>query len=404
MKRLLSYISALLIVGCSQDYIISSEEALDDCTDNEVIDLDEALTGLDLLIDRFADVSNTKAGTPKIYSEKDVTAFGADDISICTKGNLRAEIPDTLLYIVNFEGDNGFAVISANRKLGNFVYCITDKGQISSNDFADAYDLISEASLSVKGITYSDEDYEFTSMGESFIPAIILSSAMGCLENGPIIQDNDKGIDTKAIAKYGLLSTRWTQDPPFNGKTPNNAAPGCVVIAVAQIMAYNEFSITMNYDYVDCQWSIMKTVYPYDNINYAGSSEAQKQVAAFVHELGKSYNCNVRYDNGSWAQADGAKRTLENYGYSNVKKYTGFGNTNQKKARASLDNGYPVYLDGCEKGTTSGHAWVIDGYDGNYFHCNFGWHGSGDGFYYKDTFNPEGHNYTWWFRLITYTK
>lgn len=395
---------ALLIVGCSQEYNFSPEEALDNCTDSEVIDLDEALTGLELLIDRFADMSNTKASMPKNYSEKDVTTFGADDIGICTKGNLRAEIPDTLLYIVNFEGDNGFAVMSANRKLGNFVYCITDKGQISSNDFAVAYSLISEASLSVKGMTYTDEEYEFTSMGESFIPTIILSSAMGCIEAESTIQNNEKNIDTRAIAKHGLLSTRWTQSWPFNSRTPNNAAPGCVAIAVAQIMAYNETSNSMNYDGKNCQWSTMKTVYPYNDISNFGSIEAQEQVAAFVYELGKSYNCKVRYDNGSWAQADGAKRTLNNYGYKDVNKYLGFGKNNQKKAKASIDMGYPVYLGGCGKGSVYGHAWVIDGYDGNYFHCNFGWHGNGDGFYYKDTFNPEGHNYTWNFRLITYTK
>ena len=403
MKKFLFCISVLLIAACNQEDILSPVLP-DNDTGSETIDIEEALTGLDILIDRFAPITNTKTSIPKSYSENDISVFGAKDISNFTKSNLQIEIPDTLLYIVNFEGNNGFAVMSANRKLGSLVYCITDKDQISSNDFSDAYALISEASLSAEKGLYDGEDYEFISMGESFIPAIILSSAISCLENGPMVTNNDEEIDTKAIAKHGLLSTRWTQSYPFNTRTPNNAAPGCVAIAVAQIMAYNEFSNNMNYDGKNCQWSTMKTVYPYNDIDDSGSSEAQEQVAAFAYELGKSHNCNVRYDNGSWAQADGAKRTLENYGYSNVKKYTGFGNTNQKKARTSLDNGYPVYLGGCENGSVYGHAWVIDGYDGNFFHCNFGWHGTGDGFYYKDTFNPEGHNYTWCFRLITYTK
>lgn len=217
MKMLLFCISVLLIAACNQEDILSPVLP-DNDTGSETIDIEEALTGLDILIDRFAPITNTKTSMPKSYSENDISVFGAKDISTFTRSNLQIEIPDTLLYIVNFEGNNGFAVMSANRKLGSFVYCVTDKGQISSNDFSDAYALISEASLSAEKGLYDGEDYEFTSMGESFIPAIILSSAISGLENGPIVTNNNEDIDTKAIANYGLLSTRWTQSSPLKKK------------------------------------------------------------------------------------------------------------------------------------------------------------------------------------------
>lgn len=401
MKRPFLFFFIVLFVGCVQHGNLNPEQLLYNTKNSEVILVDEAVAELDKLIDRFASNTTTKSIIPKVYSKDDIIVFGAKDLAPFTKNRSSIELPDTLIYIVNFEQNNGFAVMSANRRVGNIVYCITDNGAISSADFSYAYELLSETSQPV--VKTNNEDYEFTSMGPDFIPAIILSSVLSSLETGPTIND-ESTVSTKSFVPEGLLETRWEQGEPFNNRTPNGAAPGCVVIAVAQIMAYNEFSIDMSYDYKDCQWSTMKTVFTIPNIYSMGSAEAQDQVAAFAYELGKSYHCNVRYENGSWAQADGAARALRNYGYSNVNKYIGFGTSNQKKARAALDLGYPVYLDGCKSGsTTEGHAWVIDGYDGDYFHCNFGWHGNGDGLYYKNTFNPLGNNYTWWFRLITYT-
>ena len=38
-------------------------------------------------------------------------------------------------------------------------------------------------------------------------------------------------------------------------------------------------------------------------------------------------------------------------------------------------------------GDQKGHAWVIDGVDGDMFHINWGWHGDCDGYYNKGVFN-----------------
>lgn len=48
----------------------------------------------------------------------------------------------------------------------------------------------------------------------------------------------------------------------------------------------------------------------------------------------------------SSAYADGAHRTFENYGYTDVDKHLGFGSKKQKIADKILRGGRPVYLDG----------------------------------------------------------
>ncbi len=60
---------------------------------------------------------------------------------------------------------------------------------------------------------------------------------------------------------------------------------------------------------------------------------------------------------------------------------------------SNLDNGWPMYYHGFGSG---GHAFNVDGYQGtDYFHFNWGWSGSYNGYYYLSNLNPGGNNFTW---------
>lgn len=62
--------------------------------------------------------------------------------------------------------------------------------------------------------------------------------------------------------------------------------------------------------------------------------------------------------------------------------------------QAQLDNGSPMYYSGSGAG---GHAFVVDGYDpDNYYHFNFGWSGSYNGFYYINNINPGSSTFNNW--------
>ena len=106
-----------------------------------------------------------------------------------------------------------------------------------------------------------------------------------------------------------------------------------------------------------------------------------------MKELGKDHNLKIRYDDdGSWGLADGVVRTLKNYGYNNVDKRIGFVKKDRSKVSECLANNYPVFMNGGNSSDLTGHAWVVDGEWGNYFHCNWGWRGLWDGYYVKDNF------------------
>ena len=63
--------------------------------------------------------------------------------------------------------------------------------------------------------------------------------------------------------------------------------------------------------------------------------------------------------------------------------------------KQDLSNGRPVlycgqsYRNDADSTVAGAHAFVFDGYDArNYFHVNWGWHGSCDGYYSLDVLRP----------------
>ncbi|WP_373816040.1 C10 family peptidase, partial [Porphyromonas loveana] len=111
-----------------------------------------------------------------------------------------------------------------------------------------------------------------------------------------------------------------------------------------------------------------------------------------------------------------ARKAFQRLGYTNVPRIEDF---SKSKVEESLSNNSPVYIGGYRKNFDllfisipyKGHAWVIDGtleresqtryynYNGelvttltnrqSYFHCNWGWAGDSNGFFYKDVFNAS---------------
>ena len=188
-------------------------------------------------------------------------------------------------------------------------------------------------------------------------------------------------------------------------------------------MAFEEYSNTMVFNGVTCDWDDMKTVYTYPNYNYSGSTAGKIQVANFIKELGSENNCNIDYHSyGSSGSDWNAKKTLHNYDYSvSITPLTpspNFTHNMHSKVRTQLFSGHPVYVGGM-RNISDGHAWVIDGLFAGLYHINWGWRGRNDGYFNAGIFSiadrlstasvdpgtmrPESYNYTFGFHIITYT-
>lgn len=408
---------------------------------SKVIDPELAINYLnDLLIDIY---DETKADISQ-YTINDISVFGGVTTKSC-----KHALPDTTVYIVNFENNTGYAVMAAQSCMVTPVFCITDSGSLSVNDLHDALEYIdnisscltksdieyNEGDEEVDVDLYSDDDEQYYFTGINFTNALLAASISNQLGTFHPIDSTMSEAKEKYTyvnrTKIGpLLQTKWTQHSPFNDFRNDNAPAGCVAIATAQILECNKYGKVGNRTF---DWQLLGTVCPWnDYANNNASTAANAAASDFLQFVGSHNNCRIKYSTkGSSGWAKGAKRTLTNFGYRNVKKYMGFGNINTSRTNSMLATNLPVYVDG--SGNGEGHAWVIDGllvrdkvgmWSGtfissqSYYHINWGWRGQSDGYFHIGVFNTtdrafrdemdknpsvQSGRYTWNYRVVTYS-
>lgn len=432
LKSFLGIIALIVLFsGCEK----SIGDNISQPTDSHHVTLEEALTQLDNVLD-LLNLETKAQGVTREYSIADVSTVTKEGLAPVTKSGTTDELilPEELLYVVNFKDNKGAAVLSADDRTGDIVMCVTESGSIDVSDFYYVSELLSTLTPTTKsGDGEADEDF-ISDLGELTVPSLLLSNVILSIEDNE--QGEGEDLNTKALStetKYGpYVPVKWgqeyvgtdTSNKVFNRYTPNNYPAGCVVIATAQILLTNtNFNYTFNG--YPCSRNTMLGVAHYTTPSYAGASTAQDQAGYFVYGLGESsLLCNVSYgSNGTSGTINGAKRTLEAFLYNNVTKHSGFGSSNQSLATAQLQSGRPVYMGGKPAWSLTGHAWVLDGVWGNYYHVNWGWVGCMDGYYAKGVFSTASradydtvydagtHNlyfkstysYTWLFNMLTYT-
>lgn len=414
----------LTITSCSkqtEQYEISNTHTSD------VIPIEEALANLRNTVVRI--YGETKADSYTF----DVDTFGNNDLAISTK-SLDFSIPDTLMYLVNFNQNNGFAVLSANRQLNEDIYCITESGNISKDDFADSFNCIAAATTKSNVYAIEDMDEQFEEIGSAIIPRLIVSAMLYDLADeelsAPIIET--KLPHYKSENAYGpWLETKWKQTGPFNDltdRTPENLHNdddwpcGCTTIAAAQIINYHKIPVHPVFNGVKCNWDTLGTIYNYKKYKYAGSESAQNQAANFLYVIGSKDYCNTEYTATSGgAYVIDAKRAFKNLGYNDLNRRIGCTDNDIERIIDHIKLKKPVMMSGFTSNADGyvGHTWVIDGTDGNYLHINWGWNGDCDGYFVKGNFNTKktrqdsgmdfdgspyaNFNFTWTFRYLTYS-
>ena len=407
MKYYVNYLRAafvsLLLFSCTNDPCREetgtfSELGKTEMNAGSTVSLDCALAELDAVLD---DIYPSTRGRKR---------YSVANISVCGGHNTRSEdgslLPDTLVYVVNFDNSEGFAVLGGQDYLDP-VYAVTESGSLDADRLGDyvasGYDILHDIYIHGDddecycGYVGDDDEHDcpFEEGEEDDLPfvddpdlpmSLTGNSILSDLLNRPgtemvdihLGQDSRPVTPTRRIVhgewepdvKVGpLLETEWHQNYPFDNLCPTGCPAGCVVIAVAQIMAYHELPKNPRFNDVPCDWQQMK------DSNNLTSREIAIQYASMCKELGSKANCNVDYDpGGSSSNARKAKRTLGNYGFRNLKKRTGFNEKNQRRALGMLDAGKPVYLGASGKRyaedgsvSNSGHAFVLDGYVKRYY-------------------------------------
>jgi Peptidase C10 family/Secretion system C-terminal sorting domain/CUB domain/Spi protease inhibitor len=215
----------------------------------------------------------------------------------------------------------------------------------------------------------------------------LLMSAAGQLNTN---RDGSRNIEP-------LLTSLWNQDYPYNYYSPKDAGgsggrcyAGCVATAMSIVMHYWRYpemgegshsyyasgygTQTANFGATEYQWDAMQN--DIDNANPFACALNQYHAAVAV-------DMNFGPDgSGSHSElVDDAMQDYFRYGsavYMEKNSYPS--STWISIMQDELDLGRPIYYSGF---TTdwAGHAFVCDGYEDTDFHFNFGWSGSGNGYY-----------------------
>ena len=221
---------------------------------------------------------------------------------------------------------------------------------------------------------------------------------------------NEPAAPSREVVVGPLLTTTWNQSPYYNQLCPgtgnNKAITGCVATAMGQIMRYWQWpaqghgshTYVANYgdygyaDYGSLYANFGEATYNYnlmpDYLNSSSSSNQIGEVAKLLYHCGVSVNM-MYSPSASGANSENVPSAMHNYfGYTSSTFQYKSGETSWVNAlKTQLNADRPVYYSG--SGDDGGHAFVCDGYDeDNYFHFNWGWSGSHNGYFAVSNLNP----------------
>lgn len=308
-------------------------------------------------------------------------------------------------YVFNAESDNGYVIVSGDDRTPEIL------GYVDHGSF--------------------DEEQ---------IPENMKSWLQLYVDQIKFLIDNNITVDKRAIRARAMsratrhsvpvmITSRWNQGQPYNITCPKyyleddtkeatalplkeGPAAGCVATAMAQVMYFYKYpaktkalipsySITYTSEKNGTQksitqkaiprntlidWENMRDTYDWPSGHVANAQDSA--VANLMHMCGQAVK--MHYGPSSGANFS-AEAYINYFGYDDS-AYVG------ERSRYSIDEwfnaiydelaaGYPVLFSGHSSG--GGHAFVIDGFDGEQlFHLNWGWGGGSDGWFLVGILNP----------------
>ena len=218
----------------------------------------------------------------------------------------------------------------------------------------------------------------------------------------------------------GWLETNWTQSAPYNLMCPidpvtlSRSYVGCPATAMAQILNYHRTTNSTVFDNGDDYYhNYAGRTYNIDDDFSLHGFPSFPQLNAYLDTLNSHYLNNILPDNQdkaalSFACGVAATQiyTSEGSGTFGVNQameaYSRFGcNTAQllwpadtsifSRLIQNMIDSLPAHLAIVDESNATGHNVVVDGYNtDNYFHVNFGWGGSSNGWYLLPDEMPYG--------------
>lgn len=324
---------ALSLTSCASEPILNLQESAPlQNEEGTKVSLDEALLRAE---EFFAEIEGETRAAQRVVSSVEIIKQPT------TRG---VSSPDTLLYLVNYGTNEGFALLGSDERMHD-IYAISPEGHM---DYKDKDELKALEIFFDNAIAHAEMALNDTVSTRSLIGGIVGSD----ITSKTVTLHEVKPLITTPSVKWGQLS-------PFNRYTftANNeqSYPGCLPVAAAIYMSFYRWP--ESYNGFTYNWTSML-----DNNNF-------DEVAKFLKNLGQADLVNCKYTtDGANARNEAVERTFRNLNYYidsrhvkvNVKenfdqfmKLLRFGNN-------GTNTPSPVLIT-ATRNVVHGHAFVIDG-------------------------------------------
>jgi hypothetical protein len=320
-------------------------------------------------VNQVADVQYNKIALSHVYTAKN-------------------EQLENIYYAFNVNDNKGFVIVSAD-DIANPVIGYSFTGEFMLDNQPDAFKMHME--------NFSNE-IEFARKNH-------VKSHPETAEKWQYLLDYKPSKGVKDILTVeAFILTHWNQSGYYNEWCPEDSEAsdgrvpvGCVAVAMAQAMKYYDFpetgsgSNSYNYwwgwDYGTLSANFGATTYHWDEMPFSLAS-ANDPVAQLLYHCGVAIEMYYGPDGSGADVGTTADKLVENFDYSNSIDHVhrdSYSETNWNNLmKNELDNYRPIIYSGSPE-SGAGHAWNVDGYQGDdHFHMNWGWGGSMDGYYYLD--------------------
>ena len=281
------------------------------------------------------------------------------------------------MYIYNRADAKGFVIVSGDDSTRPII-AYSNEGNFEVNDIADA----TRWMLS----SWCDQ---IEASREANIPPL----------NGGIIFDDDDD----EVEELLYETAKWNQGEPYNRLSPHyvdgKAPSGCVATAICIVMRYHCWpdrgvgttpAYTINRGEGKQSWDVpaneLGQEYKWDKMpleykrgeysTYEGDA-----VAELMYDVGTAMNMGWAPGGSGAVTGLMIERMAKYFKYTKASRWMNSSSYTEAEWVKLLSQNVRDY--GPTVGAGGGHAYVVDGYDKRgYFHLNYGWGGSADGFYY----------------------
>ena len=307
-------------------------------------------------------------------------------------------VNDTVLYVLNFNDDLGFAVVSASKNTEGLL-AVTESGHFDPDGFSE-----------IEGFNM------FIESAKKYVKF----SAPAVPKFDPITQRKDSTAYRESyVGPY--VTVRWGQGYCYGAYCTNHLA-GCSNTAMAQIMTYFEYpsSISLTYSGADrsfqtLDWDDMKShVCSSPHYPCQASSDAHAAIGRLCKQLVTMTHSDDSSSSGTVTGKSNVSSALLSLGYQigNWEDYSSASSTLYSR----LSDGKVFLIRGDLENGSDGHMWVLDGtytltteqfswtkteYDHDwildlhtihsttYYHYNWGFNGSNNGYFNRNVFKVD---------------